>query len=424
MKNILLLLILLFCAVPKLYSQNYKYPQEEVKISFSKNSKYHFDGSISRKVLENYLDRSATMGYFLVYGKPENYEFPYREDDIRLIRNIGVKFIGRAIYRWGQESWLNDPEFLGYAQKMVKRVHAIDPEIIFQGCLFESVSRDIEKVKIPNWVFKEFDLPVEDRTFRYDSIIKRPTLPATYIGRGGVPIINNKETRMWYFFLAACYIRIGCEAFHLGQVELIGRDDKNYYYYSQLIDKIRSYAKIHARRHYVILDGHVPSGGMLRNGISLLDFNSFPMRIKENTDKPNEGLLLVGYQDAIYEKSKGCVAPSGWRCESLPYLVEFDNYGKARVQNVADTSDIFVWGWDEISWFAQQSEEYRNHWLVYAHEWIKRNDPNGHLEMPITRMITCPNETLNSYFANTRSENCPVGYSQEETIKKIWESQN
>ena len=71
------------------------------KDSFSKNSKYYFDGSISRKILENYLDRSGTMGYFLVHGTPENYKFPYREDDVRMIKNIGIKFIGRAIYRWG-----------------------------------------------------------------------------------------------------------------------------------------------------------------------------------------------------------------------------------------------------------------------------------------------------------------------------------
>ncbi len=313
------------------------------KNSFSKKSKYYFEGSISREVLENYLNRSATMGYFLVHGTPENYEFPYREDDIRMIKNIGIKFIGRAIYRWGQESWLNDPEFLGYAQRMIERVHSIDPEIVFQGCLFESVSRDVEKVKIPDWVFKEFGLPVEDRIFRTDSITKRPNQPVASMGRGGIPVINNLETRMWYFFLSASYINIGCEAFHLGQVELIGRDDKDRYYYSWLIDKIRTYAKTHARRHYVLLDGHVPSGGFLRNGVSLLDFNSFPMRIKEVVDKPYEGILQVGYLDAIFKKSKGGISPSGWKCESMPYLVEFDNYGRGRTPNVADTTNIFVW---------------------------------------------------------------------------------
>jgi hypothetical protein len=388
----------------------------------SRSEKYAFDGSISRKVLENYLDRSITMGYFLVPGKPEGYEFPYREDDIRMIKNMGAKFIGRAIYRWGEESKLSDPEFLSYAKNIIEKLHAFDPEIIFQGCLFEQVTRDVNNLPVPAWVFKDFGLPVESRNFCCDSIIKRANRPARPGGRGGVPIINNLETRLWFYYLAVSYINIGCEAFHLGQVELIGADDKDRKFYSEFLDKVRAYAKEHARRHYVLLDGHVPSGGFIRNGVSLLDFNSFPLRIKEIPEKPYEAKLQVNYLDAIFTKSKGCIAPSGWSCESLPYLVEFDNYGKAKTTNVADTTDIFVWGWDEISWLAQQKEEARNKWLEYAFDWIKKTDPNGHLQMPACRMITCPNETLRSYFANTKSPACPVGYSQEETIKKIWNS--
>ena len=170
----------------------------------------------------------------------------------------------------------------------------------------------------------------------------------------------------------------------------------------------------------VLMDGHVPTGGMVKDGVSLLDFNSFPMRIKAVPDKPHEGILEVGHLDAIFKRSKGCISASGWKCDSLPYLVEFDNFGRGPNPNVADPKSMFCWGWDEISWFAQQPEEYRNRWLLYAHNWIKQTDPNGHLEMPGTRMISCPNETLRTYFANTKSPTCPVGYSQEETIKKIW----
>lgn len=54
------------------------------------SSAYRFDGSISRKVLRNYLDRSIKMGYFLVPGNPEGYEFPYRQNDFRMIRNVGA----------------------------------------------------------------------------------------------------------------------------------------------------------------------------------------------------------------------------------------------------------------------------------------------------------------------------------------------
>ena len=115
---------------------------------------YHFDGTISREVLENYLDRSVTMAYFLVTGKTEgNREYLYRDDDVRLIQNIGAKFIGRAIYRWNGESRLNDPNFWKDAKALIEKVHAFDPDVIFQGCLFETISRDVNRVKIPAWVF-------------------------------------------------------------------------------------------------------------------------------------------------------------------------------------------------------------------------------------------------------------------------------
>ena len=396
-------------------------PADFAKPVFDKNSPYYFDGTISRQTLENYLDRSVTMGYFLVPGKPEGYEFPYRDDDIRLIRNIGAKFIGRSIYRWGQESRLNDPAFFAYAKKMVDAVHAFDPEVVFQGCLFEQVSADVNNLKIPAWVFTGFGLPVEDRTFSCDAIIKRQGGGSNRPGRrGGVPIINNLQTRLWFYYLAVSYINVGCEAFHLGQVGLIGADDRDLQVYSEFLAKVRAYAKTRARRHLVLMDGHVPNGGMVKDGVSLLDFNSFPMRIKAVPEKPYEGVLEVGHLDAIFKRSKGCISPSGWRCESLPYLVEFDNFGRDRVTNVANPRSMFCWGWDEISWFALQPEAYRNKWLLYAYNWIKQTDPNGHLQMPVTRMITCPNQTLRTYFANTKSSTCPVGYSQEETIKKIW----
>ena len=390
-----------------------------------KGPDYRFDGSISREVLENYLDRSVTAGYFLVPGTPERYEFPYREDDIRMIRNIGAKFIGRAIYRWSEESKLGDPEFLDYARGMIEQMHACDPDIIFQGCLFEHVSGDVNNLAIPGWVFEAFDLPVEQRNFNSAEMVKRldPEATVRWGGSGGgVPMINNLETQMWYYFLAKSYIDIGCEAFHLGQVELIGADDPDKEHYAAFLKKIRDYAAQNARRHYIVLDGHTPKGGFVKDGVSLLDFNSFPLRIKEVPERPMEGVLEMGYSDAIFGRSQGAISPSGWEAESMPYLVEFDNFGTNGNPGVANLDDHFCWGYDDISWLAKQDEEYRNRWLWYAFDWIRENDPNGHLQMCVIRMISGPGaaETLRSYFANTRSEACPVGYSQEETIKEIW----
>jgi hypothetical protein len=220
--------------------------------------------------------------------------------------------------------------------------------------------------------------------------------------------------------LACSYINVGCEAFHLGQIELIGMNDPERIAWEKTISKIRNYAKEHARRHWVLLDAHVPYGGMLKGDKSLLDFNSFPLRIKAIPEKPYEGKLQVNYLDGIYNKSKGGISPSGWKCDHLPYLVEFDNYGRGKMPNVADTTSHFIWGWDEISWLSLQPEAYRNSWLKYAYNWIRQTDPNGHLEMPGCRMISCPNESQGSYRANTKSPVCPIGYSQEETIKTLW----
>ena len=390
---------------------------------FDTGSKYYFDGSISREVLENYLDRSVTAGYFLVPGAPERYLFPFREDDIRMLENIGVKFVGRAIYRWGEESKLGDPAFLIYAKRLIDRMHVFDKEIVFQGCIFESVSNDVNNLAIPAWVFEAFNMPVEKRNFNASEMTKRTDQNTSAPMGGRCPLVHNIETKLWFYFLAKSYIDIGVEAFHLGQVEHIGRDDPDKTHYKEILDMIRAYAKTNARRHYVMLDGHTPFGGFIKDGVSLLDFNSFPLRIKEIEDSPMDGKLEVGNSDGIFQKSKGAISPSGWEAESMPFLVEFDNFGMRRNPEPGTAhNDHFCWGYDDITWFALQEEEYRNKWLWYAFDWIRETDPNGHLQMCVIRMITHPesNNTYRSYFANTKSAACPVGFSQEETIKEIW----
>ena len=400
---------------------------------------YHFDEKgISKAVLENYLERSITMVSFLV---PEDHNgmrgYPYqddKDDDIRMIKNIGAKFIGRAIHRWGREKLLNVPEYWGNAKSRIDQCHEFDPDIVFQAGLFEVVTEQVTMVKIPSWVFEGFGLPVEDRTFSYQSMLNDDGVYVNHWNEGSsIPDIIQPETQLWFYFLAGSYINIGCEALHMGQVERMAMgqnigspqwylpmDPIRLEAYSDLFAKIRTYANKHARRRWVLLDAHVPTAGMLKDSVSLIDFNSLPLRPKEIPGKPFKAVLEVNHLDAIYNKSKGCISPSGWSCESLPYLVEFDNFGTSTFPNVADTTSGFVWGWDEISWFAILIENDRNEWLKYAYDWIRKTDPNGHLEMPGSRRITCPNETLDSYRANTKSPSCPVGYSQEETIKALW----
>ena len=386
---------------------------------------YGFDQSgISREVLENYLSRSVTMAEFLAVDPYNNNgTYPNKEDDVRLIDNIGAKFIGRAIYRWGKEDTFNHPEFLAEAKKLVRQVHANDEDVIFQAALFEMISPKVNQIKVPAWVFEEFDLPVENRTFRYESMLNPEGKMVNHWGRSGsVPDITQTETQLWLMFLAGTYMNIGCEALHLGQIALIGMADPELHHWSEFLTKIRAFARKHARRGWVLLDAHTPSGGMVVDGTSLLDFNTFPMRIKEIPDKPQEAELEVGHLDALYGRSLGCTTPSGWTCVSLPYLVEFDNFGCSRNPGIADTSSHFVWGYDEISWFYLQDEEYRQEWLKYAWHWVREHDENGYLQMPVSRIVSvCDGTPIIKNRANTRTEDFPDGLNLEKTIKAIWD---
>ncbi len=141
-----------------------------------------------------------------------------------------------------------------------------------------------------------------------------------------MPDICQIETKMWFFFLAASYIDAGIEAIHFGQLELVGRNDPEYRNWADLLEHVRRYAAKRARRHWVICDAHVPKGGPVLDGRLLLDFHAFPLRPKEVADSPQKAILAVGYLDAFYGRSHGGIAPSGWKCEHLPYLVEFDNF--------------------------------------------------------------------------------------------------
>ena len=202
---------------------------------------YHFEGAISRKVLENYLDRSVTMAYFLVTGKSEgNREYPYHDDDVRLIQNIGAKFIGRAIYRWNGESRLIDQDFWEEARTLLHRIHAHDPDVIFQGCLFETISTDVNRVPISAWVFVDFGLPAEDRNFSYDAMLNEDGKLVRHWGRSSVPDVTRLETQLWFYYLAGAYINLGCEALHLGQVRLMGMADPDLREWSRLIARIRA----------------------------------------------------------------------------------------------------------------------------------------------------------------------------------------
>ncbi|MDR1864358.1 MAG: hypothetical protein LBR08_02185 [Bacteroidales bacterium] len=392
--------------------------------SAARASSCRFDASgISREVLENYLKRSVTMTEFLEVDPYTNDgPYPYKEDDVRLIGNIGAKFIGRAVYRWGGEEALAVPDYMEQAKRLIAQVHANDPEVIFQAALFEIVTRQVDKIPVPAWTFAAMDIPAEERHFSYEKMLNPDGKMANHWRQGSsVPDITQPETQLWFMFLAGTYIGAGCEALHLGQTALIGMADPQLLHWEAFLTKVRRYAKTVARRGWVLLDAHVPSGGMVVNGKSLLDFNSFPLRIKEIPDKPQQAELAAGYLDALYGRSKACIAPSGWSCDALPYLVEFDNFGCSRTPGQSTIDSHFIWGYDEISWLYLQSENDRRQWLRYACNWVRQHDPCGFLQMPVSRIVSlCNQHGRGKFRGNTRSESMPDGLNLEETIKELW----
>ncbi|MEO6150365.1 MAG: RICIN domain-containing protein [Mucilaginibacter sp.] len=383
---------------------------------------YQFSGTMPRNVLESYLSRSMQM---YEYCKKDGLTqfgnaIPNRDDDKRMILNTGAKFIGRAIFSFGEDEKFSDPEFIGYAKERITDLHNSDSDIIVQGCIFEIVTTKINNISMPDWVFTTFGQTVITRNFNYNDMLYSSGSRVNQWGTGqSVPDITKLETRMWFYWLAKQYIDAGIEALHFGQVELMAEEDKknDYAGWKDILGKVRAYAAVNARRQMVICDGHVPSGALKdAGGNLLLDFNSFPLRPKEDGPQAQHNTVLeIGYSDSFYGRSQGGITPSGWSCDHLPYLVELDSYGNTSHIGAAGPEQYDVWGYDEMWWFATQSEVYRNQWLNYARKRVNELDPNGFVIMPGAIAVGI-------YRANTKSPACPAGGNGEETIKMMWKN--
>src|SRR5512135_613030 len=72
-------------------------PPRPLAPATSQPAKYEFDRTISREVLENYLSRAITMEG-LLNGRGD------LDDNIRMLKSVGAKFIGRSLCLWGGEA--------------------------------------------------------------------------------------------------------------------------------------------------------------------------------------------------------------------------------------------------------------------------------------------------------------------------------
>ena len=390
-------------------------------------SPYAFDGPVSPEVLDRYLSRAITLSEFLTPDEFVNDgTYPDKEADVRYILHTGTKFVGRSIYRWGREDCLVNPAFWEGARALAEQVHREDPEVIFQGAVFEAVYPEVEQIAVPAWAFQALGLPVEDRHFRYaDMLYPDGRYVRFWSGLGSVPDIRQVETQLWFMYLIGSYVDIGCEAIHLGQVYLIGQDDQEpgneWETWDSFLTKVRRYVHPRARRHWVLFDCHGWRKGVIRNGKSLIDYNAFPLRIKEVEGQPMKGVLEMGYSSSVFGADLSCTTPSGWHTDALPYLVEFDNFGPTASPGTISHDGYHTWGYDEITWFYLLPKEEKEAWLEYAMKWIAEHDPAGHLQMPGARVVSTGEGPSFMSRAVAPSEAIPYGMDIEEKVTELWQ---
>jgi hypothetical protein len=379
--------------------------------SFRPPLNYKFNGTIPRQTLENYLSRAITELDLL--GGRGNFN-----DNLRMIKAIGAKFIGRAHCLWGSENMFLAN--LPLVKQRAMAVHRVDPDIILQGCIFEIITKQVSQVPVPAWAFTAFGLPVTKRNFRYEDMLFADGRNINqWFDGASVPDVSRIETQLYFYFVGVSLIEAGCEAIHLGQIEWIARNDPGLNCYAKVLGKLRNYAALRARRRMVLFDAHVPSGGLVHNGRLLLDFHSFPLRLAEVVEQPESVRLQLGHVDSLYGRSKGGKTFSGWSCAHLPYLVELDNWGISSAPG-RPGQRWYIWGYDEIYWFARQSDKVRADFLAYADQWLRQNDPAGHLQMPGSRCLALPLHGEAWYYANRPSQAVPGGWGDEDVIRKIW----
>jgi len=380
-------------------------------------------GQISEKVLRNYLSRAITEAEYLSSKGISTDGYYGTEDDKRMLLNTGVKFVGRAIYTWNGENKFNNDAWLNNAKAKIDAIHKEDPDVIFQCAIFETVSKQIENIKIPAWVFEAFGKTPEDRCFKFDNIRDENN---RYVGQWGtntcVPDMSREETQMWFYYAACRYMEIGCESIHCGQVNLecsMGDKDNNYAGFRNMQRLVREAAKTKARRGFVMMDAHCP--GIVVDGQHLFDFAAYPLRLKEKAGSTTkEAILKKGYNDSIIGKTRAGTTPSGWYTKRLPYILEFDNYGTSDHPGIAK-DDYFIWGYDEISWIGLLTDEEAQEFVKYAVDYMNDTDPVGYIQMPGCRVAVMTNKNgSNPYRCNTRSDACPTGRNLEETIKELW----
>ncbi len=388
---------------------------------------FKFNGKMSEDVLRNYLSRAVSFQGLCAENTSRDMCF---EDDLRMIKNIGAKFIGRtAFYSWGGNmSTKQIEEHFKIVEECAKKAHEVDDELILQAGVFEIIFEGtVNSTPIPDWIFEEFDLAPERRNFSFEALL--PPAPSKF-GRGfwggkqdtAIPYIGSIETQMYFYYLITRYIDLGYEAIHLGQVELImNKEEKCLADWDRVLTKARNYAKQHARRGVVLFDGHreLHSNGFKYGDRLLADFYSCGAIAHETEIKDGaEMARLHHYMDEAESelswigRAAGGKHPLGFDTDEQISICELDNFGGTAgdgIPHQINSNRALCWGYDPITWYAIQPEWYRNQYLIECDDFLGRRllDKSGRQNCFMQfacRRVICPEDDDRPVFHIDSSE--------------------
>ena len=387
----------------------------------------------TEQVLRNYLSRSMSCHMLDDYVDRDMVNF---EENLRMILNTGVKYVQRAVANDLYVVSKANDVLIERNSKLIEKVHEIDPEIIFEGCVFETANANMADYKIPQYVFDAFGLSYEDRSFDYTKMAYSDG--HNNLGSYIHPDMSKTETQMWWYYRATWLIDQGYEALHLGSTPCMSDVDagNGYVGWNKVCTLIREYAKTHARRGYVFLNGHVIDMRYRKNFLSsynhVLDFNMWmtcaevPAGETEGApteENPQELEIKKGVTNAIYGKTQSAKHPLGFTTKAI-FLVELDNYGINYDNYNKPTSNggTYPWGIDEIGWFNQQPDWYRQQWVEYAYNRVREIDSYGYFCMPGIRAAALINSPVMYYYrANSKLSRYGDKVKGDEfAIRSIW----
>lgn len=435
-------------------------------------------GKMRENDLRQFVSRAVTLAGFCIEGNDHDSIF---DENLRMITDIGARFIGRsAYYSWSKNmtSGQIDNHFK-IASEKAKCVHKTDSGILLQAAVFEIMYKGtVENTMIQKHVFEKFGKDFQKRSYNYEDMLfpQGSKYNTGYWGNddSAVPCILKEETKMYFYDLITRYIDAGYEAVHLGQAEMMMgySGNVNAVHWADVTDKAREYAQKHARRGIVLFDCHtaIDSGGIKVGSKLVMDIQGAGI-VPDETYEENGTMKcrISGYEENWLQwigRSDGGIHPMGFEIENNLTLLEFDNYGNNGNPGVPTYKAFFNWGYDDITWFALQPEDYRNQFLLECDSFLKSNYLNSRgeqvyfLQPSCKRVLTLINKSpeiiyrpgldyspdfikwyekssgsqfeydstdesykvrvTRDYKANRCSDKCPDGFGQEDVIRKIF----